>query len=119
MNKIIKEIEKFQEKKDIQIFKVGDVICINFNIIDNKYKNRLQNFEGLVLAIKKSGLTSTCTVRKISYGEGIEKTFFIHSPTINWIKIKKFGLVRKAKLYYIKKLIGKASRIKEDTTQER
>jgi len=85
---------------------------VNFNIIDNKYKNRSQNFEGLVLSIK-NGLNPTCTIRKISFGEGVEKTFFINSPTINWIKIKKQGLVRKSKLYYIKKLTGKASRIKE------
>lgn len=119
MNEMVKKIESLQLKKDLPKLKTGDTICINFNIIDNKYKNRTQNFEGLILAIKKNGLTSTCTVRKLSYGEGIEKTFFVHSPTINFIKIKKHGIVRKSKLYYIKKLIGKASRIKEKTIQER
>lgn len=113
MNDIQKKIkEKLNNNKSLD-FKPGDTICVNFNIIDNKYKNRSQNFEGLVLAIKNNGLNTTCTIRKISYGEGIEKTFFLYSPTVNWIKIKKQGVVRKSKIYYIKKLTGKASKIKE------
>lgn len=114
MNNILKLISKKNTKIDTPVFKPGDTICVNFNIIDNKYKNRNQSFEGLVLSIK-NGLNPTCTIRKISFGEGVEKTFFINSPTINWIKLKKQGIVRKSKLYYIKKLTGKASRIKEKT----
>lgn len=114
MNNILKIISQKKNKLDLPVFKPGDTICVNFNIIDNKYKNRNQSFEGLVLSIK-NGLNPTCTIRKISFGEGIEKTFFIYSPTINWIKLKKQGIVRKSKLYYIKKLTGKASRIKEKT----
>lgn len=113
MNEIIKEIDKLNKKKDLPFFKTGDTICINFNIIDNKYKNRTQMFEGIVISKKKKNIMSTCTVRKISYGEGIEKTFFINNPNINWIKIKKQGVVKKSKIYYIKNLIGKASKIKE------
>lgn len=119
MKEIIKNINNTQLNNTLPNFRAGDTICVNFNIIDNKYKNRCQIFEGLVLAIKNNGSNSTCTIRKISYGEGIEKTFFIHSPTVNWIKIKKKGIVRKSKIYYIKKLTGKASRIKEKTNQER
>lgn len=114
MNNILKIISDKKEKAHIPHFKTGDTICVNFNIIDNKYKNRNQNFEGLVLS-KKNGINPTCTIRKISFGEGVEKTFFINSPTINWIKVKKQGLVRKSKIYYIKKLTGKASRVKEKT----
>jgi len=114
MNNIFKIISDKKEKIQIPTFKTGDTICVNFNIIDNKYKNRSQSFEGLVLS-KKNGINPTCTIRKISFGEGVEKTFFINSPTINWIKVKKQGLVRKSKIYYIKKLTGKASRIKEKT----
>lgn len=116
MNNILKIISEKRERKPTPSFKTGDTICVNFNIIDNKYKNRNQNFEGLVLS-KKNGINPTCTIRKISLGEGIEKTFFINSPTINWIKIKKQGLVRKSKIYYIKKLTGKAARVKEKNTQ--
>lgn len=119
MNNIIKNINTNKSINNSPDFKTGDTICVNFNIIDNKYKNRNQNFEGIVIAIKNNGINSTCTLRKISYGEGIEKTFFIHSPTVNWIKIKKKGLVKKSKIYYIKKLTGKASKIKEKTHQER
>lgn len=119
MNNIIKLINNSQKKKDIPDFKAGDTISVNFNIIDNKYKNRNQTFEGLVLSIKNNDINTTCTIRKLSYGEGIEKTFFLHSPTINWIKIKKKGIVRKSKIYYIKKLVGKASKIKEKSIQER
>lgn len=100
-------------------FNTGDTISINFKITEKGYKDRTQTFEGLVLAIKKTGINSTCTLRKISFGEGVEKTFFINSPTINWIKIKKYGLTRKSKLYYIKNLKGKAAKIKEKLVKRR
>ncbi len=83
------------------------------NILDKKHKNKKNIFEGVVIARHNNGLSSSFTVRKISYGEDIEKVFPIHSPMINWIKVKKIGIVRKTKLYYIRKLKGKAARIKE------
>jgi len=103
MNLILKEIEKKQIKNKID-FKVGDLICVNFRIIDsnNKNKNKNQNFEGLVISIKKTGINSTCTLRKFSYGEGVEKTFFVNSPIINWIQIKKQNTFKKSKIYYIR-----------------
>jgi large subunit ribosomal protein L19 len=113
MNEIIENLNKLEKNENIIKFRSGDTICVNFNIIDNKYKNRNQTFEGIVIAIKNNGKNSTCTLRKISYGEGVEKTFFIHSPTINWIKIKKRAVVRKSKIYYIKKLANKTTKIKE------
>ncbi len=113
MNKIIDNIEKKQMKTELTNFKTGDTICVNINIVDKKYKNRKQNFEGIVIAKHNNKLNSTFTVRKISHGEGVEKIFPIHSPVINWIKVKKIGLVRKSKLYYLRKLVGKATKIKE------
>jgi len=112
MNDIIKNIEKKQLKNNIPHFKAGDTICVNINIIDKKNKIRKQNFEGVVIGKHNNGLSSTFTVRKFSYGEGVEKVFPIHSPIINWIKIKTIGVVRQSKIYYIRKLVGKAARIK-------
>lgn len=102
MNLILQEIEKSQKRNDIT-FKVGSIICINFKILDNDNKSKNQNFEGLVIAINKKGLNSTCTIRKLSFGEGVEKVFFIHSPTINSIQVKKQNKVRQAKIYYVRK----------------
>ncbi len=103
MNSFIKKIEneKFKIKKID--FNSGDTICINFKIIDKKHKDKTQIFEGIVLAIHKNGLSTTCTIRSTILGVGVEKTFFLNSPTIEWIKIKKNGIVRKSKIYYIKK----------------
>ena len=113
MSTILKIIEKKQLKSNIPEFKSGDTICVNITIIDKKNKTRKQNFEGIVIGKRNNGLNSTFTVRKFSHNEGIEKVFFIHSPIINWIKIKKKGIVRKSKLYYIRKLSGKAAKIKK------
>ena len=101
MNLIINEIEKKQIKQSLT-FKVGDLICVNFKIFDKEKKSKNQNFEGLVIAIHKNGLNTTCTLRKISYGEGVEKVFFINSPVINSIEIKKQNTVKQAKIYYIR-----------------
>lgn len=101
MNLIIKEIEKTQLKSTTP-FKVGDIICVNFKIFDKENKGKSQNFEGLVIAINKNGLNSTCTLRKISFGEGVEKVFFINSPTINSIQVKKSNIIRQSKIYYIR-----------------
>lgn len=113
MKNIINKIENIQIKKNLPEFKTGDTISVNYNIIDNKYKNRKQNFEGVVIARHNRSIGSTFKVRKISFNEGIEKIFYLHSPTINSIEIKKKGVVRKSKIYYIKNLTGKAARIKE------
>ncbi|HIH2763364.1 MAG TPA: 50S ribosomal protein L19 [Candidatus Azoamicus sp.] len=96
MNLIINEIERQQLRQNIT-FKVGDLICVNFKIFDKENKSKNQNFEGLVIAIKKKGLNTTCTIRKFSFGEGVEKVFFINSPNINWIQIKKQNKVRQSK----------------------
>lgn len=101
MNLIINEIEKQQIRQNIT-FKVGDLICVNFKIFDKENKSKNQNFEGIVIALNKTGLNATCTIRKISFGEGVEKVFFINSPIINWIQIKKQNKVKQAKIYYIR-----------------
>ena len=119
MTNIINDYEKLQKNNVTINFKPGDTVCVNFQITEKGYKNRTQDFEGIVLGIKRNGLSTTCTLRKISFGEGVEKTFFIHSPTINWMKIKKYGVVKKSKIYYIKKLKGKALRIKERPPKRR
>lgn len=117
MNMLI-EYEKSQNKNSAT-FKVGDIICVNFNIIEKGYKGRTQNFEGLVISIKKKSFNATCTIRKISFGEGVEKTFFINSPTINFIKIKKSNIVRKAKLYYTRQSKNKLFKLKEKINRRR
>lgn len=113
MKNILNEIKNIQIKKNITKFNVGDKITVNFNIIDNKYKNRTQNFDGLVIAKKNKGIASSFTIRKHSFGENTEKLFLIHSPTINSIKILRYGKIRKAKLYYIRSIKSKKYKIKE------
>ncbi|HFL8819286.1 MAG TPA: 50S ribosomal protein L19 [Candidatus Azoamicus sp. OHIO2] len=99
---ILKKIEQLQLKDKNFNFKVGDKICVNFKIMDSNIRKKNYNFEGLVISIKNNGLNSTCTIRKISLGEGVEKTFFIYNTNINFIKIIKLGLVKQAKLYYMR-----------------
>ena len=107
MSNVVSDYEKLQKTSISVEFKPGDTVSVNFKIIEKGYKNRNQVFEGIVLAINKNGLNTTCTLRKISFNDGVEKTFFIHSPMVNWIKIKKYGIVKKSKIYYIRKLKGK------------
>ena len=103
-------IESSQLKNDIPSFRAGDTVKV-FSKIVEEGKTRLQAFEGIVISSKGSGLRKTFTVRRISYGEGVEKTFHIHSPMIDSIKLIRQGKVRKAKLYYLRKKIGKKGRI--------
>lgn len=112
MNNIIKEFEKKQMKKDIPNFRSGDTIEVKIWVFEGS-KKRLQSFEGIVIAIRKRGLNSSFSVRKVSNGYGVERVFHIHSPIINSIKVKKLGVVRKSKLYYIRQLTGKLARIKQ------
>lgn len=112
MNNIIKEFEEEQIKNKFPLFRSGDFLKMKIWIKDGS-KKRLQTFEGTVISIKKRGLNSTFTIRKISYNEGIERVFFVHSPLIQNIEIIRYGLVRKSKLYYLRKKFGKSARIKE------
>jgi large subunit ribosomal protein L19 len=106
----IEYIESSQIKKDIPEIKVGDTARVSSKI-QEEGKTRIQAFEGTVMSIKGSGLRKTFTVRRISYGEGVEKTFHLHSSSIDSIKVVRKGKVRRAKLYYLRKKIGKKSKI--------
>lgn len=106
----------FQLKKSVPDFNVGDTVKVSVKIIEGD-KERSQVFEGIVIARKKKGIESTFTVRKISYGEGVERIFPLNSPRVENVKVVKKGKVRRSKLYYIRALKGKKSRIKEDRTQ--
>ncbi|HEX5340800.1 MAG TPA: 50S ribosomal protein L19 [Gammaproteobacteria bacterium] len=111
MNKIIEQIEK-EQMKDIPAFVPGDTVVVQVKVKDGE-RERLQAFEGLVIAKSNRGLNSSFTVRKVSHGEGVERTFQSHSPAIGGIEIKRRGDVRRAKLYYLRDLSGKAARIRE------
>ncbi len=112
MSNIIDEIEAAQLKKDVPDFNPGDTVLVQVKVKEGT-RERLQAFEGIVIAKRNRGLNSAFTVRKISYGEGVERVFQTHSPIINSIEVKRRGDVRRAKLYYLRNLAGKAARIKE------
>ena len=111
MNEIT-AIENAQMKKEIDRFKVGDTVKVHFKIIEGKTE-RVQIYEGLVIAVKNSKVGKTFTVRKISYGVGVERVFPLHSPRIVKVEVVRPGKVRRAKLYYIREKIGKGAKIKE------
>jgi len=112
MDKRIQAIEAQYQKKDIPKFKVGDTVDVQLKIVEEG-KVRLQSFEGIVIARRGSCLRETFTVRKVSYGEGVERVFPLHSPSIEKISVVKKGNVRRAKLYYLEKKIGKATKVEE------
>ena len=105
-------LEFEQMKKNIVLFKVGDTVKVHVKIVEGD-KQRIQAYQGVVIARQKGGVRETFTVRKISNGIGVERTFPIHSPSIENIEIMVRGHVRRAKLYYLRKLRGKAARIRE------
>ena len=115
MDKLTGLVEAKFMKKDIPQFNIGDTVDVQLKIVEEG-KARLQTFEGIAIARAGSGLTETFTVRKISYGEGVEMVFPIHSPSIEKIKVMKKGDVRRAKLYYLKRKIGKETRVEEKIT---
>ncbi len=112
MSNLIDELEAAQMKKDIPEFNPGDTVVVKVKVKEGN-RERLQAFEGVVIAKRNRGLNSAFTVRKISYGEGVERVFQTHSPLISSIEVKRRGEVRRAKLYYLRNLTGKAARIKE------
>ena len=112
MSKIIAELEQSQLKDDIPEFSPGDTVVVQVRVKEGN-RERLQAYEGIVIAKRNRGLNSAFTVRKISHGEGVERVFQTHSPTVAGISIKRRGDVRRAKLYYLRELSGKAARIKE------
>lgn len=109
---IISEIEKDYMKKEVPQFREGDVVKVYVKVVEGN-RERLQAFEGTVIAKKNGGVRETFTVRRVSFGVGIERTFPLHSPRIDKIEIVRHGKVRRAKLYYLRNLSGKAAKIKE------
>jgi len=108
----IQAIEAAQMKAELDQFKVGDTVKVHFKIVEGKTE-RVQIYEGLVIAIKNSKVGKTFTVRKISYGVGVERVFPLHSPRIVKVELVRPGKVRRAKLYYIREKIGKSAKIRE------
>lgn len=109
---IIKAIEAKQMKENAEDFSVGDTIKVYFKIVEGATE-RIQVFEGIVIAKNNSGIRKTMTVRKISYGVGVERIFPIHSPRIEKVEVVRYGKVRRAKLYYLRSRVGKAAKVKE------
>ncbi|AEI44365.1 50S ribosomal protein L19 [Paenibacillus mucilaginosus] len=109
---LIQEITKEQLRTDLPNFRPGDTLKVYVKVIEGS-RERIQLFEGVVIKRHRGGISSTFTVRKISYGVGVERTFPLHTPKIEKIEVARRGKVRRAKLYYLRGLRGKAARIKE------
>ena len=112
MSKIIEALEKEQMKRELPEFNPGDTVVVQVKVKEGS-RERLQAYEGVVIAKKNRGLNSSFTVRKISHGEGVERVFQTYSPTVASVTVKRRGDVRRAKLYYLRDRTGKAARIKE------
>lgn len=112
MSKIIDEINAEQMTREVPRFSAGDTVVVQVRVKEGE-RERLQAFEGIVIAKRNRGLNSAFTVRKVSHGEGVERVFQTHSPLVAGIEVKRRGDVRRAKLYYLRGLSGRAARIKE------
>ena len=112
MENIISVLEKENLKQDVQSFNVGDTVKVSFKVIEGT-RERIQAYEGIVIAKRGGGISETFTVRRISFGVGVERTFPLHSPKVTEVKVVKKGAVRRAKLYYLRGLTGKAAKVKE------
>jgi large subunit ribosomal protein L19 len=106
------EVAQGQLKSDLPAFRAGDTVKVHVKVVEGN-RSRIQIFEGIVIARKGSGIGETFMVRKVSFGVGVERTFPLHSPTIEKIEVERKGDVRRAKLYYLRGLRGKAARIRE------
>ncbi|MGH7578354.1 MAG: 50S ribosomal protein L19 [Longimicrobiales bacterium] len=111
---VLQEIEKEQLRADVPVFDPGDTLRVNVRVVEGE-KHRIQVFEGVCIARKGGGVSETFTVRKVSSGIGVERVFPLHSPSIESIQVVRRGRVRRAKLYYLRELRGKAARIRERT----
>ncbi|AMA72645.1 MULTISPECIES: 50S ribosomal protein L19 [Aneurinibacillus] len=112
MHHIIREITQANMKQDIPSFRPGDTVRVHLKVIEGQ-RERIQVFEGVVIKRRGGGISETFTVRKVSYGVGVERTLPLHSPKIEKIEVVRQGKVRRAKLYYLRDRVGKAARIKE------
>ena len=112
MNEIIRSIEAKQLRTDRPKLAVGDTVRVQVKVVEGN-RERLQAFEGTVIALRNGGIRETFTVRRVSYGIGVERIFPLHSPRVDSITVIRHGKVRRAKLYYLRSLQGKASKLKE------
>ncbi|MBN6185854.1 MULTISPECIES: 50S ribosomal protein L19 [Paenibacillaceae] len=112
MKNVIREITQANIKQDIPSFRPGDTVRVHLKVVEGQ-RERIQVFEGVVIKRRGGGISETFTVRKISYGVGVERTLPLHSPKIDKIEVVRYGKVRRAKLYYLRDRVGKAARIKE------
>jgi large subunit ribosomal protein L19 len=118
MSDIIQELEREQMRTDIPEFGPGDTVRVHTRVVEGN-RERVQPFEGVVLAHRKRGLHSAITVRKVSYGEPVERVFPLHSPRLEKLEVLRRGRVRRAKLYYLREREGKAARIPEKHTTKK
>ena len=109
----IRAIEAQNLRKDLPAFRVGDTVAVHYKIVEGD-KLRVQVFRGIVIAKHRSGLESTFTVRKVSFNVGVERIFMLHSPRIEQIEVMSRGVVRRARLYYLRDLVGKAARVQDE-----
>jgi large subunit ribosomal protein L19 len=116
MNKVIEHIEQRQLRPDLPQFKAGDTVRVHFKVIEGQ-RQRIQVFEGVVIKRQGAGVRETFTVRKSSFGVGVERTFPLHSPKINKIDVTSIGDVNRAKLYYLRGKVGKKSRVRAKREQ--
>lgn len=116
MNEIIRSLEREQLRSDIPTFNVGDTVRVFVKVVEGS-RERLQAFEGTVIARRNGSIRETFTVRRVSYGIGVERTFPLHSPRVDRIEVIRRGKVRRAKLYYLRERSGKAAKIKELRTR--
>jgi large subunit ribosomal protein L19 len=112
MSKVIETLERGQLREGIPAFKAGDTVRVHFKVIEGQ-RRRVQVFEGIVIKRQGAGARETFTVRKQSFGVGVERTFPLHSPKIEKIEVVAVGDVRRAKLYYLRKKVGKKARVRE------
>ncbi|NLO86691.1 MAG: 50S ribosomal protein L19 [Clostridiales bacterium] len=112
MSEIIRSIEKAQLRTDVTKFNIGDTVRVFVKVVEGS-RERLQAFEGTVIAKRNGSIRETFTVRRVSYGIGVERTFPLHSPRVDHVDVVRRGRVRRAKLYYLRNLQGKAAKIKE------
>lgn len=112
MSDIIRELEKEQLRTDLPKLEIGDSVRVFVKVVEGS-RERLQNFEGIVIKKQGGGIRESFTVRRISYGVGVERTFPYHSPRIGRIEVMRHGKVRRAKLYYLRNRVGRASKVTE------
>ena len=112
MNELIRSIEAKQLRTDLPKIAIGDTVRVQVKVVEGN-RERLQAFEGTVIAMRNGGIRETFTVRRVSYGIGVERTFPMHSPRVDSVTVIRHGKVRRAKLYYLRSLQGRAAKIKE------